>query len=228
MQYSPLRRPLVLTVLAGCLTLTACQTLDPYTGEQKVNSTSKGAAIGVAAGAVIGAISGNDARQRRQRAMIGAGIGGLAGAGVGAYMDKQEDDLRKQMQGSGVSVTRKGENITLNMPGNITFKTGSAELSPSFPQVLDGVVMVLKKYEKTIIEVDGHTDNVGSSTYNQGLSERRAHTVTDYLVSKGVKSERTISIGAGEAHPIAGNDTEPGRAANRRVELTLLPLKQEG
>lgn len=211
---------------AAMFTVGACQTTDPYTGEQKINAASKGAAIGVAAGAVVGAISGSDAQERRKRAMIGAGIGGLAGAGVGAYMDKQEDDLRKQMEGTGVSVTRQGDNITLNMPGNITFKTASAELSPSFPKVLDGVVMVLKKYEKTIIEVAGHTDNVGKVEYNQGLSERRAHTVTNYLIAKGIKPERTISIGAGEGHPVASNETEAGRAANRRVELSLLPLKQ--
>jgi len=217
---------LIVLILAASLGLSACQTTDPYTGEQKINSASKGAAIGVAAGAVVGAISGSDAQERRKRAMIGAGIGGLAGAGVGAYMDKQEDDLRKQMEGTGVSVTRQGDNITLNMPGNITFKTGSAELSPSFPKVLDGVVMVLKKYEKTIIEVAGHTDDVGKAEYNQALSERRAHTVTNYLVAKGVKTERTISIGAGENHPVASNANETGRAANRRVELSLLPLKQ--
>lgn len=225
MQHCYVCRSIIL-VSAVLLTLSACQTTDPYTGEQKINSASKGAAIGVAAGAVVGAISGSDAQERRKRAMIGAGIGGLAGAGVGAYMDKQEDDLRKQMQGTGVSVTRQGDNITLNMPGNITFKTASAELSPAFPNVLDGVAMVLKKYEKTIIEVAGHTDNVGKAEYNQGLSERRAHTVTNYLVGKGIKPERTISIGAGESHPVASNDNEVGRATNRRVELSLLPLKQ--
>jgi outer membrane protein OmpA-like peptidoglycan-associated protein len=225
MQYRYVCRSIVLVPVV-LLALNACQTTDPYTGEQKINSASKGAAIGVAAGAVVGAISGSDAQERRKRAMIGAGIGGLAGAGVGAYMDKQEDDLRKQMQGTGVTVTRQGDNITLNMPGNITFKTGSAELSPQFPNVLDGVAMVLKKYEKTIIEVAGHTDNVGKAEYNQGLSERRAHTVTNYLVGKGIKSERTISIGAGENHPVASNDNDAGRAANRRVELSLLPLKQ--
>jgi len=225
MQHRYVCRSIVL-VPAVLLALNACQTTDPYTGEQKINSASKGAAIGVAAGAVVGAISGSDAQERRKRAMIGAGIGGLAGAGVGAYMDKHEDDLRKQMQGTGVTVTRQGDNITLNMPGNITFKTGSAELSPQFPNVLDGVAMVLKKYEKTIIEVAGHTDNVGKAEYNQGLSERRAHTVTNYLVGKGIKPERTISIGAGESHPVASNDNDAGRAANRRVELSLLPLKQ--
>ena len=221
-----LRHYIAPALLVSLLGLSACQTTDPFTGEKKVNDTSKGAAIGAAAGAVIGAISGHDARDRTKRAMIGAGIGGLAGAGIGAYMDKQEADLRKQMEGTGVSVTRQGDNITLNMPGNITFKTGSAELSPSFPKVLDGVDLVLKKYEKTIIEVAGHTDNVGTAEYNQGLSERRAHTVTNYLVGKGVRPERTISMGAGETRPVAGNDTEAGRASNRRVELTLLPLTQ--
>ena len=221
-----LRHYIAPALLVSLLGLSACQTTDPFTGEKKVNDTSKGAAIGAAAGAVIGAISGHDARDRTKRAMIGAGIGGLAGAGIGAYMDKQEADLRKQMEGTGVSVTRQGDNITLNMPGNITFKTGSAELSPSFPKVLDGVDLVLKKYEKTIIEVAGHTDNVGMAEYNQGLSERRAHTVTNYLVGKGVRPERTISMGAGETRPVAGNDTEAGRASNRRVELTLLPLTQ--
>jgi outer membrane protein OmpA-like peptidoglycan-associated protein len=216
----------IAAIIVATLALAACKTTDPYTGEEKYNSTSKGAVIGAAAGAVVGAISGGDARERRKRAMIGAGIGGLAGAGIGAYMDKQEADLRRQMAGTGVSVTRQGDNITLNMPGNITFKSGSAELSPSFPKVLDGVTMVLKKYEKTIVEVDGHTDNVGTAEYNQGLSERRARTVTDYLIDKGLKPERTISIGAGESHPVASNDTAAGRAANRRVELTLLPLKQ--
>ena len=216
----------IAAIIVTAFVLAACKTTDPYTGEEKYNSTSKGAVIGAAAGAVVGAISGGDARERRKRAMIGAGIGGLAGAGIGAYMDKQEADLRKQMAGTGVSVTRQGDNITLNMPGNITFKSGSAELSPSFPKVLDGVTMVLKKYEKTIVEVDGHTDNVGTAEYNQGLSERRARTVTDYLINQGVKPERTISIGAGESHPVASNDTAAGRANNRRVELTLLPLKQ--
>jgi outer membrane protein OmpA-like peptidoglycan-associated protein len=226
MHQNTIRNSLIAMFAVSVLGLSACQTTDPYTGEKKVNSASKGAAIGAAAGAVVGAISGSDAQERRKRAMIGAGIGGLAGAGIGAYMDKQEADLRKQMEGTGVSVTRQGDNITLNMPGNITFKSGSAELSPAFPKVLDGVVMVLKKYEKTIVEVAGHTDNVGKSEYNQGLSERRAHTVTDYLLGKGVKPERTIAIGAGETRPVATNETDAGRAANRRVELTLLPLKE--
>jgi outer membrane protein OmpA-like peptidoglycan-associated protein len=216
-------------VVAGTavmLLASACQTIDPYTGETKVSSTAKGAGIGAAAGAVIGAISGDDARERRKRALIGAGVGGLAGAGVGAYMDRQEAELRKELEGTGVSVTRKGDNITLNMPSNITFRTGSADLDSRFFRVLDSVGLVLKKYDQTIVEVAGHTDSVGSEQMNQSLSERRASTVSQYLVSKGIKQERMIVIGAGETRPVASNDSEDGRALNRRVELTLLPLKQ--
>ncbi len=210
----------------AALALGACKSTDPYTGEEKYNATSKGAAIGAAAGAVVGAISGDDARERRKRALIGAGIGALGGGAVGAYMDKQEDELRRQMQGTGVSVTRQGDHITLNMPSNITFSTASADLNASFLKVLDGVALVLKKYDKTIVEVDGHTDSVGKPDYNQTLSERRATAVAQSLIGKGIKQERTITVGAGETRPVASNDTESGRALNRRVELTLLPLKQ--
>lgn len=210
----------------AALALGACKTTDPYTGEEKYNATTKGAAIGAAAGAVVGAISGDDARERRKRALIGAGIGALGGGAIGAYMDKQEDELRRQMQGTGVSVTRQGDHITLNMPSNITFSTASADLNASFLKVLDGVALVLKKYDKTIVEVDGHTDSVGKPDYNQKLSERRATAVAQSLIGKGIKQERTIIVGAGETRPVASNDTESGRALNRRVELTLLPLKQ--
>jgi outer membrane protein OmpA-like peptidoglycan-associated protein len=212
-------------ILASALLAAGCQTIDPYTGEKKVSNTTKGAGIGALAGAVVGAISGDDARERRKRALIGAGVGGLAGGAVGAYMDKQEAELRKELEGTGVSVTRNGDNITLNMPSNITFKTGSADLNSRFFKVLDSVGLVLKKYDKTIVEVAGHTDSVGSEQTNQTLSERRAGTVSQYLVGKGLKQERMIIIGAGETRPVATNDSESGRALNRRVELSLLPLK---
>ncbi len=217
---------LIYALVTAMLALSACKTTDPYTGEEKYSSTTKAAAIGAAAGAVVGALSGDDARERRKRAMIGAGVGVLAGGAIGAYMDSQEAELRRQMKDSGVTVTRSGDNITLNMPSSITFSTGSANLNNSFFKVFDGVVLVLKKYEKTIIEVDGHTDSVGKPEYNQKLSEQRATAVVDYLASKGIKRERIITIGAGENHPVADNATEAGRASNRRVELTLLPLKE--
>lgn len=218
-------RTVAISAVAALLLAVGCTTIDPYTGETKVSNTAKGAGIGVAAGAVIGAISGSDARERRKRAMIGAGVGGLAGAGVGAYMDKQEAELRQQLQGSGVSVTRQGNNITLNMPSNITFSSGSSDLNARFFKVLDSVSLVLKKYDKTIVEIAGHTDSVGSAASNQSLSERRANTVGQYLIGKGLKNERTIIIGAGETRPVASNDSDEGRAMNRRVELTLLPLE---
>lgn len=219
-------RKLLIAVAASALVLGACKTMDPFTGEEKYGSTTKGAAIGAGAGAVIGAISGKDAQDRRKRALIGAGVGALAGGAVGAYMDKQEADLRKEMQGTGVSVTRQGDNLILNMPSNITFQSASSDMNASFYKVLDGVALVLKKYDKTVIEVAGHTDSVGETAYNQALSERRASAVAQYLTSKGVKQERVITIGGGENHPVASNDTDAGRAQNRRVELTLLPLKE--
>jgi outer membrane protein OmpA-like peptidoglycan-associated protein len=214
-----------LAAAAAAILAVGCQTIDPYTGEKKTSDATYGALIGAGAGAAIGMISGHDAKERRQRALIGAGVGGLSGGAVGAYMDKQEAELREQMRQSGVSVTRKGEDIILNMPGNITFRTGSADLNPQFFKVLDGVAQVAKKYDKTIIEIAGHTDNVGGADYNRQLSQRRAGSVAQYLVSRGVAEPRLMTAAGGEDHPIASNSTEQGRAANRRVEVTLAPLK---
>ena len=211
---------LTLAVVAAAVGLAGCQTTNPYTGEQQTSKAAKGAGIGAAAGAVVGLITGDDSKERKERALIGAGVGALAGGSVGYYMDVQEAKLRQQLQGTGVSVTRMGDNITLNMPGNITFKTDSADLNSSFFSVLDSVSLVLKEYEKTIVEVAGHTDSTGSDQYNQALSERRAQTVATYLGGKGVMQQRMITIGAGEGRPVATNDTADGRQLNRRVELT--------
>ncbi len=215
---------LVVAAIAGLAA--GCQTTDPYTGEKKTTSATIGALIGAGAGAAIGMISGGDAKQRRQRALIGAGVGALSGGAVGAYMDKQENELRAQMRDSGVTVTRKGEDIILNMPGNITFRTGSADLNAQFFKVLDGVASVARKYDKTIIEIAGHTDNVGGAEFNKQLSQRRANAVAQYLMSRGVAESRIMTAAGGEDHPIASNATEQGRAANRRVEVTLAPLKE--
>ena len=217
---------LTLAVVAAAVGLAGCQTTNPYTGEQQTSKAAKGAGIGAAAGAVVGLITGDDSKERKERALIGAGVGALAGGSVGYYMDVQEAKLRQQLQGTGVSVTRMGDNITLNMPGNITFKTDSADLNSSFFSVLDSVSLVLKEYDKTIVEVAGHTDSTGSDQYNQALSERRAQTVATYLGGKGVMQQRMITIGAGEGRPVATNDTADGRQLNRRVELTLTPITQ--
>ncbi len=226
MDTAPIRKAsMALTAVVLCL-LAGCQTVNPYSQEKQTSKAGKGAAVGAAAGAVVGMITGDDAKERRKRALIGAGVGALAGGSVGYYMDVQEAKLRKQLEGTGVSVTRKGGNITLNMPGNVTFVTDSADLNGSFFSVLDSVTRVLKEYEKTLIEVAGHTDSTGSDQYNQFLSERRAQTVARYLTSKGVLDKRVITVGAGEKYPVASNDTPEGRQLNRRVELTLAPLTQ--
>ncbi|HZR69757.1 MAG TPA: OmpA family protein [Burkholderiales bacterium] len=217
---------LALALAAGLAA--GCQTTDPYSGESKTSRSTYGALIGAGAGAAIGMISGRDAKQRRERVLIGAGVGALSGGAVGAYQDRQENELRAQMRDSGVTVTRKGDDIVLNMPGNITFRTASADLNAQFYKVLDGVALVAKKYDKTILEVAGHTDNVGGEAYNKQLSQRRADSVAQYLESKGVAQARIMTAAGGEDHPIASNATETGRAQNRRVEVTIAPIKQQG
>lgn len=212
-------------LLAGLTVMVAgCETMNPYTGESETSNATKGALIGAAAGAVAGLASGDDAVERRKRALIGAGVGALAGGAIGSYMDRQEAKLREELQSTGVSVTRIGDNITLNMPGNVTFATGSADLRPDFFAVLVSVSKVLKEFDKTVVEVAGHTDSVGSETYNLGLSERRASSVTEYLQSHGIRGERLITIGLGENSPVADNDTDAGRQQNRRVEITMVPV----
>ena len=214
----------LLTVLVATVVVTGCETLDPYTRESQTSSATKGALIGAAAGAVVGLVSGDDAVERRQRALIGAGVGALAGGSIGYYMDRQEAELRAELEGTGVSVARMGDNITLNMPGNITFATDSSALSPAFFNVLNSVGKVLDEFDQTVVEVAGHTDSTGSDAYNQALSERRASSVATYLTSQGVMQQRLITIGMGETRPIADNGTAEGRQLNRRVEITMVPV----
>lgn len=215
---------LVLAMAVMTIFVSGCETLDAYTREEKTSSATKGALIGAAAGAVVGLISGDDAVERRQHALIGAGIGALAGGSIGYYMDKQEAQLRAELEGTGVSVVRNGDNITLNMPGNVTFATDSSDLSPAFFNVLNSVGKVLAEYEQTVVEVAGHTDSTGSDSYNQGLSERRATSVSTYLSGQGVIDQRLITLGMGEARPVADNSSAAGRQANRRVEITMVPV----
>ena len=215
-------------LVATGLALVACTTsnTDPLTGRPQVSNTATGAGIGAAIGAVGGLIiarnkSGSD---KRKAALIGAGIGALTGGGIGAYQDRQEQELRQQLVNSGVSVTRNGNTIILNMPSNVTFATDQDALNPAFFQVLDSVAIVLNKYPRTLLDIDGHTDSVGDVGYNQQLSERRAISVARYLNSRQVDSRRLQVIGFGETRPIADNATDQGRAANRRVEVRISPL----
>jgi len=224
----------LVALLAGCQSTGGYQRSDSgayyppnqqETEEQRMSRTQKGALIGAAVGVVAGLLSGSDATERRQRALVGAGVGGLTGGAIGRYQDNQERDLRARMQGTGVNVVRQGDNITLDMPEAITFGFDSAVLRSNANAALDRVADTLVQYDQTIIEVAGHTDSVGTDAYNQRLSEQRATAVGNFLGSRGVNRERLILTGAGEQYPVASNDTDAGRAKNRRVEITLVPLR---
>ncbi len=207
-----------IVMVAGCATTT-----DPWTGEPRATRTSQGAAVGAGIGAVLGAISGGD---RLKRVAIGAGVGALTGAAVGSYMDRNEQELRRQLAGSGVSVTRNGDDVILNMPSHVTFDFDSASLKPEFLDVLDSVALVVQEFDQTVLVIDGHTDSTGSRSYNLRLSEQRSDSVGRYLASSGVAPARFATYGYGPDYPVSSNDTSQGRAMNRRVELTLIPVTQ--
>ena len=213
----------LLVAVAASVSLAGCAATEDFAKNPEKAKTRQGTAIGAGAGAVAGLLIGGG----WEGALIGAGVGALAGGAVGNYQDKQEKKLREQMAGTGVEVVRKGDNITLDMPGNVTFAFDSAQLNPQFNSVLDKVAQTLVEYDKTVIEVAGHTDSVGSDAYNQQLSERRANSVAAYLATRGVVNSRVVTVGAGEAHPVASNETDEGRAQNRRVEITIVPVTQE-
>jgi outer membrane protein OmpA-like peptidoglycan-associated protein len=223
---APVFRKSALAVVVGlAVVLSACQSNpfqneNPFTGEQQVNKTTKGAGIGAVAGLVAGAIAGGG----RRNLLIGAGVGALAGGAVGYYMDQQDAKLRAQLRGTGVSVTRIGDQIVLNMPGNVTFATGSSNISAEFYDVLNSVALVLNEFDKTYVDIVGHTDSTGSLELNQRLSQDRANSVARYLKSQQVLSERLLTRGMGPNSPIAPNDTVEGRALNRRVEIVLTPI----
>ncbi|MBV2119939.1 MAG: OmpA family protein [Candidatus Thiodiazotropha sp. (ex Ctena orbiculata)] len=210
-------------MLAALIILQACTTVDPYSKEEKTAKATTGAVIGAVAGAVIGIATSKDKKKRKERALKGAGIGAIAGGGVGYYMDVQEAKLRQRLENTGVSVTREGDNIILNLPGNITFEVDKTDVKADFVEILDSVALVLNEYKSTMIEVAGHTDSTGSESYNQRLSQQRAQSVSEILNRNGVAGVRIDTVGYGETRPIASNGHAAGRQQNRRVELTLLP-----
>ena len=222
---SPRRRLIVCTSLVAVLALSSCMTENPYTGEQQVSKTTTGAGVGAAGGALLGAIIGNNVGDGNagRGALIGAAAGALAGGSIGRYQDQQEAMLRQELRSTGVSVTRSGNNIILNMPHDITFSSGSNTLRSSFYRTLNSVAIVLKKYDRTTVLVNGHTDSDGSASSNQGLSERRARAVSNHLSSQGVQGGRLVARGYGERHPIASNSSSSGKAKNRRVEIHIAP-----
>jgi outer membrane protein OmpA-like peptidoglycan-associated protein len=207
------------------LALSACTTTNPYTGQSQISNTAGGALIGAGGGALAGALIGSaTGADPRIAALIGAGVGGIAGGAIGSYMDQQEAELRAQLQGTGVSVTRVGDQIILNMPSNITFAVDKATVQPQFNETLVSVGLVLKKFNQTIVDVYGYTDSSGDDNYNLDLSQRRAVAVATVLSSQGIDQRRFYIDGRGEEDPIASNATESGRAQNRRVEIQISPI----
>lgn len=220
---------IVALTVSGAVLISGCTTYDAYTGEEKVSNTAKGAGIGAGVGAVVAYFANKDesSKERQKRMLAAAGVGAIAGGGVGYYMDAQEAKLRKQLRDSGVSVVREGDKINLIMPGNITFDTDKVNIKTDFNDVLDSVAIVLEEFDKTVIAVAGHTDSTGSREYNQQLSEKRAGKVASYLKSQNIVEARFDVVGFGEEYPIADNSSAVGRAQNRRVELTLIPIMEE-
>lgn len=216
-----------LLVVAGALCVTmglsACTT-NPYTGESEAGKSGIGAGLGAALGAGVGMLSSSK-HDRGKGALIGAAAGAALGGGAGYYMDVQESKLRDKMRGTGVSVTRQGDNIVLNMPNNVTFDSNSSTLKPAGANTLTGVAMVLKEYPKTAVNVVGYTDSTGTRALNMKLSQQRADGVGSALITQGVDGSRVRTQGAGPDNPIASNSTEQGKAQNRRVEITLSPLQ---
>ncbi|WP_037517676.1 OmpA family protein [Sphingobium yanoikuyae] len=216
-------RIMIAAGLAAMLTTTACTT-DPETGQKRMSKAAIGGIGGALGGYLLGDLVGG--RHDRTEKILGAGIGAIAGAGIGSYMDEQERKLRQQTAGSGVDVIRQGDDLLLRMPSGITFAFNDASVQPQFRPTLDEVSSILSQYPKTYIDVYGHTDSDGSDAYNQTLSERRAQSVAGYLTSHGVQSARIATRGFGETQPIASNATEEGKAANRRVEIKISPVTE--
>jgi outer membrane protein OmpA-like peptidoglycan-associated protein len=208
--------------IALLATTAACVT-DPETGERRISKTAIGAGLGVVGGYLAGDLVGG--RRDRTERIVGAGIGAIAGAGIGAYMDRQERDLRQRTAGSGVEVIRQGDELVLNMPSGVTFGVDRYDIQPQFRGTLDQVAETLRAYPSTFLDIYGHTDSTGSDAYNQTLSQNRAQSVASYLTQRGVQSARIATQGFGESQPVADNNTEAGRQANRRVEIRIVPVE---
>jgi len=217
-----MKKTLIVTALS-ILTVTGCAQ-NPFYGEHA--QTTRGAAIGAGAGAILGNVvagSGN----RTTGGLVGAAIGATVGGLVGRQMDKQEAELRQQMAGTGVQVQRQGDTIRLQAPENITFDTGRADVKPQFQPVLARLSQSIQQYPDTIVQIEGHTDSTGSSSFNQTLSENRAEAVRGYMSQRGVESNRLIAVGYGASRPVADNGTQQGRAQNRRVEVLIVPAQAQ-
>ncbi len=209
--------------MIAAVTTTGCVT-DPVTGQRKISKAAIGGIGGAVGGYFLGDLVGG--RSDRTEKILGAGIGAVAGAGVGYYLDQQERKLREQTAGTGVDVTRDGDQIILDMPGDVTFATNSSAVSGNAQSVLSRVAETLVQYPSTYIDVYGHTDSTGSADYNQTLSEQRARSVANYLSTRGVQQARMATQGFGETQLKCDEATEDGKRCNRRVEIRIVPVTQ--
>ena len=209
----------LVSVCAITALIAGCTTVNPYTGQTQTSKATWGTAIGAATGALIGST------QSSKGALIGGLASAAAGGGIGYYLDAQAAELRAELASTGVQVVESDDNIRLIMPGNITFKTDSADINSSFYPVLNSVAKVLKKYSNSTVMVSGHTDSTGSAAYNLELSKSRAQSVASYLEGQGVKASRFEVLGMGSSNPIASNSSAEGRSQNRRVEIKIVPNK---
>jgi outer membrane protein OmpA-like peptidoglycan-associated protein len=211
--------------IAALLGAAACTTTDPYRSTPVRNNTGTGAIAGALGGALLGYLTNtSNGEQGRKNALIGAGVGALGGAAVGQYMDRQQRAMEAQLSGTGVGVARQGDNLVLRMPSDVTFATNQYSIDPRFLPVLDDVARVLQEYDRSTIDVIGHTDSSGGDAINQPLSERRASSVAAELVRRGVLAERLYVAGASSRNPVASNATPEGKAQNRRVEILIRPV----
>lgn len=184
------------------------------------SKTATGGAIGAGAGGVIGAVIGKQAGNTAVGAILGAAVGGTAGALIGHYMDKQAEEMRRDI--AGAKIERVGEGIKITFPSGILFQVNSAELQTDAQTNIDKLAQILNKYKDTNVLIEGHTDSTGTAEYNQALSERRAASVAQYAENKGVDPSRVTTKGYGETQPAAPNSTVDGRQKNRRVEVAIM------
>ena len=209
----------------AALMAAACTTTDPYSSTPRRNNTGTGVIAGALGGALLGYLTNtNNPDEGRTNALIGAGVGALAGGAIGNYMDRQQRELEQQLSGSGVGVKRQGDNLVLIMPGDVTFDTNQSSIQGRFHAVLDDVATVFNRYDQSLVDIIGHADSDGSDSYNLDLSRRRAESVAAYLNQRGVDANRIYYEGRGESQPIASNATADGKAQNRRVEILIRPF----
>ena len=218
-----MKNVIMIAALSGALALGGCVT-DPETGDRRISRPAGTAAAGAGAGALLGALLGG--RNNRAEVLIGAGVGAIAGGAVGSYMDKQARELKQRTAGSGIEVEQRGDEIAIKLPSGIAFDTNESSVRPDMRPALDQVAKTLASYQSTFIDVTGHTDSTGGDAINQPLSDRRASAVADYLQYQGVQRARMATRGYGAQMPVATNDTDAGRAQNRRVEIRLSPVTQ--